>query len=86
MMRDTPSWILFVWCSFLLAPTITLVGIYHAPVELWVKAFLAMGLLWSIAAALTLSKTVRDNFEAQRSLSRVAEAERILSEYELRKS
>jgi hypothetical protein len=86
--KDSPAWLLFVWCSFLAAPTVTAIGIYHAPVDLWVRAFLFMGLLWSIAGALTLAKTIRDNVESQRTLDRYfdAKTERFLSEYELRKA
>lgn len=86
--KDTPAWILFVWCSFFVSVTITSFGIYYAPVDLWIKGFLTMGMFWSIGATFTLAKTLRDNWEAQRLINRMVDAktERILSEYELRKA
>jgi hypothetical protein len=85
--RDTPAWIFFVWTSFSLALLLMTLGIWYAPVNLWIKGYLTMGLFFTVGASFTLSKTVRDNHEAQRMISRVVDAktEQILAEYELRK-
>jgi hypothetical protein len=62
---DTAAWILQVWLSFSLAASAMAFGIYHLPVDLWVKGFLAMGALFSVGSTFTLSKTIRDNRDRQ---------------------
>jgi hypothetical protein len=86
--KDSPAWLFFVWASFVSAVSIMGLGILYAPVDLWVKAFFAMGLLFTVGSSITLSKTLRDNFEAERMVNRVVDAktEKILHDYELRKA
>lgn len=82
--KDTTAWIIQVWASFALATGTTALGIYHLPVDLWIKGFLAMGMLFTMGSCFQLAKTVRDNHEAGRLINRVSEAkaEKILREYE----
>ena len=84
--KDSPGWLIFVWCSFIASVGITGIGIYHMPTDLWIKAFMIMGLLFSVGSSFTLAKTIRDNFEVQRTISRAVEAktEKILHDYERR--
>ena len=84
--KDTAAWIFQVWASFAIASGTTLVGIYYLPVDPWIRAFMAMGVLFTIGSSFTLAKTLRDNHEAKRLINRVSEAkaEKILREYELR--
>jgi hypothetical protein len=86
--RDSPAWLFFVWASFGLSTFMMSVGIWYMPVDLWIKGFLAMGLAFTVGSSFTLAKTVRDNYEAQKMVSRAADAktEQLLAEYELRKS
>ena len=83
---DSPGWMVQVWASFTFSVSITLIGIYFAPVDLWVKGFFAMGLFFTVGSTFTLAKTMRDRFEASKFINRVATAktEKILHEYELR--
>jgi hypothetical protein len=83
--RDTPAWIFQVWASFTISVGTTAVGIVYLPLDPWVRAFLGMGLLFSVGSALTLSKTVRDNHEARRLINRLSEAkaEKIIREFEV---
>jgi hypothetical protein len=80
----TPAWLAQCWLSFLLATGTTLFGIYHLPADLWVRGFLAMGLLFTMGSSFTLAKTLRDDHEAKRLVNRLTEAktERILREFE----
>src|ERR1700759_959480 len=55
--RDTPAWIFQGWASFALAVGTTAAGIVYMPLDPWVRAFFAMGLLFSVGSSLTLSKT-----------------------------
>lgn len=84
--KDTSAWIFFVWVSFIVSVLLMGVGIFYAPVDLWVKGYLAMGLFYALGSTFTLAKTIRDNHEAQRLINRVADAktEKILSDHELR--
>lgn len=84
--KDTGAWILFVWLSFGTSVLVTGLGIAYAPVDVWIKGFFAMGLLFTIGSTFTLAKTIRDNAEAQKQQDRVADVktEKILSEYQMR--
>jgi hypothetical protein len=86
--KDSPAWIFCVWASFVIAIMFSILGIIYAPVNVWVRGYLAMSLLFTVAATFTLAKTVRDNHEAQRLINRVVDAktEEILQKYELHKA
>jgi hypothetical protein len=83
--RDTPAWIFQVWASFALSTGVTVVGVAYLPVDAWIRAFLAMGLLFSVGSAFSLAKTLRDNHEAKRLMNKLSEAkaEKILRDFEL---
>lgn len=70
----SPAWVVQVWLSFAIAVGTTAFGIYFLPVEAWVKAFLSMGLLFSVGSTFSLAKTVRDVHEAARLHARIDEA------------
>ncbi|MEB3887118.1 YiaA/YiaB family inner membrane protein [Lyngbya sp. CCY1209] len=81
--KDTAAWIFQVWASFILATSATAIGIFYLPVDPWVKGFMGMGLTFSVGSSFTLAKTIRDNHESQKLLSRVDEAklEKLLAEH-----
>ncbi len=83
--RDTAAWIFQVWASFGLSLGTTAIGIGYLPVDPWIRAFVWMGLAFSVGSALSLAKTLRDNHEAKRLLNRLSDAktEKIIREYEL---
>ncbi|ATB29531.1 YiaA/YiaB family inner membrane protein [Melittangium boletus] len=68
------AWIIQTWLSFALSVGVTTVGIWHLPVDGWQKAFLGMGLLFSVGSTFTLSKTVRDQHEQESITARIDEA------------
>lgn len=82
--RDTDAWVFQAWASFVLSFGTTLVGIVWLPADNWVRGFLVMGLLFTVNAAFTLAKTIRDNHEAGRLVNRIhdAKAEKLLHEFE----
>jgi hypothetical protein len=55
-----------------------------APVELWVKAYFAMGAALLVQSTITMTKTVRDVHEGSKFMNRIedAKAERLLMEIE----
>ena len=83
--RDTPAWMFQVWASFTIAIGATAIGIAYLPLDAWLRAFLGMGLMFSVGSAFSLAKTLRDNHEAKRLLNRLSEAktEKIIREYEI---
>jgi hypothetical protein len=83
--RDTGAWIFQVWASFVLSVGATALGIVYLPVDAWMRAFLGMGLVFSVGSALSLAKTIRDNHEARRLLNRLTEAkaEKIIRDFEI---
>jgi hypothetical protein len=49
-------------------------GIWFLPVDGWMKAFLGMGVLFTVGSTFSLAKTMRDVHEQQRIVSRIDEA------------
>lgn len=77
------AWVIQTWLSFLISVSVTSVGIFYMPVSPWIKAFMSMGLLFSIGSTVSLTKTQRDIHESSRIISKLEEAkvERILAEH-----
>lgn len=70
--------------SFGLALAAVAIGIYHLDVDGWVRAFLAIAVLYLTTSAFTLAKVVRDRQEAGQIVSRVDQArlEKLLAEHD----
>ncbi|MFI7387965.1 YiaA/YiaB family inner membrane protein [Streptomyces sp. NPDC049813] len=70
--------------SFGLALTAVCVGIYRLDASGWIRAFLAVSVLYLTTSAFTLAKVVRDRQEAGQIVSRVDQArlEKILAEHD----
>ncbi len=86
LQKDTSAWVFQVWASFLLSLFATALGVIYLPVDGWIKGYLGMGLLFTVGSCFSLAKTIRDNHETAKLLSRLSEAktERILREYEMK--
>ena len=63
---------------------VTALGIWNLPADVWIKAFLGMGLLFSVGSSLSLAKTLRDVHEASRVVARIDEARfhKLVSEHD----
>ncbi|MGW0878840.1 YiaA/YiaB family inner membrane protein [Streptomyces sp. NPDC002671] len=70
--------------SFSVAMAATAVGIYQLSADAWVRAFLAIAVLYLVTSAFTLAKVVRDRQEAGQIVSRVDQArlEKLLAEHD----
>ncbi|MGV3620111.1 MAG: YiaA/YiaB family inner membrane protein [Archangium sp.] len=78
------GWVVQTWLSFALAVGVTSIGIWHLPVDIWVKAFMAMGLIFSVGSTFSLAKTIRDQHESESLRKRIDEARvnRIIAEHD----
>ncbi|MFI1074382.1 YiaA/YiaB family inner membrane protein [Streptomyces puniciscabiei] len=70
--------------SFTVAMVATAVGIYQLGADAWVRAFLAIAVLYLVTSAFTLAKVIRDRQEAGQIVSRVDQArlEKLLAEHD----
>lgn len=70
--------------SFALSLAAVGLGVAYLPVNGWVRAFLALGLLFTVTSAFTLAKCVRDRQEETYVVSRVDQArlEKLLAEHD----
>ena len=77
------GWIIQAWASFIIAISATGVGIVYLPVNNWVKAFMGMGLAFSVGSTFSVAKTTRDLHEARRLAYRIDEAktEKLLKDH-----
>jgi hypothetical protein len=82
--QHSSAWVAQTWIAFVISLLVTGFGIWFLPVDGWVKAFMAMGLLFTVGSTFSLSKTVRDLHEARRFTSRIDEArvQRLLAEHD----
>ncbi|MFI0966854.1 YiaA/YiaB family inner membrane protein [Streptomyces sp. NPDC021080] len=70
--------------SFAIAMAATSIGIYQLDTDAWVRAFLAIAVLYLVTSAFTLAKVIRDRQEAGQIVSRVDQArlEKLLAEHD----
>jgi len=78
------AWISFTYASFFASVAMVGAGILFAPVEIWIKAYFAMGAALLIQSCITMTKTLRDVQESSKMVNRIedARAERLLMEIE----
>ena len=48
--QNTPAWLFFAKASFALSVLATGVGIFFLPAAVWVKGYLAMGMLYTVGS------------------------------------
>ncbi|NJN48691.1 MAG: hypothetical protein HC805_01395 [Alkalinema sp. RL_2_19] len=77
------SWIIQSWASLIISLSAMTIGIIYLPVNSWIKGYLGMGLAFTVGSTVSISKTVRDQHEADRLVARVDEArvEKLLNEH-----
>jgi hypothetical protein len=80
----SPAWIFFTYASFSASVGMVAIGVLFAPVDVWIKAYLAMGAALLVQSCITLTKTLRDVHEGGKLVNRIedARAERLLMEIE----
>ena len=83
--RTTTAFYIQAAVSLAVSLTVTIVGISYLHDSRWVRAFLALGLLYTVTSAFTLAKCVRDRQEETELVSRVDQArlDKLLTEQDL---
>ncbi|MCP3856012.1 MAG: hypothetical protein GY929_17205 [Actinomycetia bacterium] len=78
----TPAFVAQAWIAFGIGFGGTGLGIYNLPIDGWPRAFLTLGLAFTVSSAFTLAKTIRDIHEASQLVKRVdhARTEKLLNE------
>lgn len=76
------AWVTFTYVSFFGSLFMVAVGVFFLPLDLWMKGYLAMGIIMLVQSCVTMTKTVRDVHESGRMVNRIedAKAERLLME------
>lgn len=71
--------------SFAISLAATVIGIGYLHDSRWVRAFLALGLLYTVTSAFTMAKVIRDRHEEHDVVSRVDQArlDKLLAEQDL---
>jgi hypothetical protein len=63
-LKGTTAFFVQAAVSFAVATTGTTLGIVYMPAPIWIRAFLALGMLYVITSTFTLAKVIRDRQEA----------------------
>src|SRR3954453_10544169 len=72
--QTTTAFFLQAAVSFALSAVALGLGIAYLPVDAWIRAFLAIGMLYVITSTFTLAKCVRDRQEEAAVVNRVDKA------------
>jgi hypothetical protein len=80
--QHSSSWVAFTYASFVASLAMIALGIMFAPVDIWMKGYLAMGAVMVVQSCITLTKTLRDVHEGSKLVNRIEDAktERLLME------
>jgi hypothetical protein len=83
--RTTTAFYAQAIISFAVSLGATLIGVAYLHDSRWVRAFLALGLLYVVTSAFTMAKVVRDRQEETTVVSRVDQArlDKLLAEQDL---
>lgn len=80
--QHSKEWVNFSYFSFAFTLVMIFGGIFFLQLDWWIKGFFAMGVVALVQATISLTKTLRDNVEAEKLLRKVEDAktERLLLE------
>jgi len=82
--RTTTAFYIQSVISFAVSLSVTIVGIGYLHDARWVRAFLALGLLYVVTSSFTMAKCIRDRQEESAIVSRVDQArlDKLLTEHD----
>jgi hypothetical protein len=83
--RTTAAFFVQSVISFAVSLSVTIVGVGYLHDAPWVRAFLALGLLYAVTSTFTLAKCIRDRQEEGALVSRVDQArlDKLLAEQDI---
>ena len=83
--RTTTAFFVQAAISFGVSLAVTIIGIGYLADSRWVRAFLALGLIYVVTSSFTLAKCIRDRQEETAIVSRVDQArlDKLLAEQDL---
>ncbi len=78
--KHSSAFVAFSYLSFGLSLLMLAGGVFLMPIDHWMKGFLGMGVVMLVQSCIILTKTIRDNVEAEKLLNRIEDAktERLL--------
>ena len=78
--QHSGAWVAFTYASFIGSAAMVALGILFMPMDIWVKGYLAMGVVMLVQSCITATKTLRDVHEGRRMVNRIEDAktERLL--------
>lgn len=78
--KHSAAFVGFSYVSFGIAALMVGAGVFAMPIDHWMKGFLIMGVVMLVQSCIILTKTIRDNVEAEKLLNRIEDAktERLL--------
>jgi hypothetical protein len=78
--KHSSAFVTFSYISFGLSVVMVAGGVFMMPIDHWMKGFLMMGTVMLVQSCIILTKTIRDNVEAEKLLNRIEDAktERLL--------
>jgi hypothetical protein len=71
---QSPGWVAFTYIGFATSLLMVGIGIAFLPIEIWMRGYLAIGVLMVVQSCITLAKTQRDAAENARLVNRVETA------------
>ncbi|HXY58541.1 MAG TPA: YiaA/YiaB family inner membrane protein [Methylocystis sp.] len=79
-LHHSAAWVAFTYATFLLSLVMIGAGVVFMPIDPWMKSFLGMAVVLLVQSCVTLTKTLRDNAEAEKLVNRIEDAktERLL--------
>jgi hypothetical protein len=82
LIRNSHAWTMFTIGSFVLAASMMAGGIYFLEASFAAKGFYSMSAVMLVHTAISITKTLRDNEEANKLINRIEDAktERLLME------
>lgn len=82
--QNTAAYYGMAVASFAVSLAAVVVAILYMDVDVWIRAFLAVAMLYLVTSSFTLAKVVRDRQEAGMLVSRVDQArmEKILADHD----
>ena len=82
--KTTTAFYIQAMLSFAVSLVAMTMAVVYLPVDRWIRAFLALGLLYVVTSAFTLAKCIRDQQEATEVVSRVDQArlDKLLAEHD----